>query len=57
LSARLASPLAPRGTLGPPRREQLELLQPAQQFGGDEGVGHRQFVDLTFVVVNVALVP
>ena len=34
LAARLAAALALGGTLCAPRREQLELLEPAQKFGG-----------------------
>ena len=37
LPAGLAAPLALEGTLGAPPREQLELLEAAQKFGGEEG--------------------
>ena len=40
LPARLAPPLPARRAFRPPRRQQLKLLQPPQQFGSEEGVGH-----------------
>jgi len=39
LAARAAAPFAAGGTFGPPRREQLELLEAAQEFGSEKG-GH-----------------
>src|SRR6185437_11865362 len=41
LAARAAAAFALGGTFGAARREQLELFQPPQQFGSEEGVGHQ----------------
>ena len=40
LPARAAAALPPGRTLGPARGQQLELLEPAQEFGSEEGVRH-----------------